>query len=62
MREKIFITGEYVKTILANTSQIAFEVTDGCNLKCEYCAYGKFYSDYDERINKNLNIEDVIPC
>lgn len=39
---------------LANTPQITFEITDACNLKCEYCGYGKFYSDYDERKLTNL--------
>jgi uncharacterized protein len=44
-----------LQNILANTSEIVFEVTDACNLRCEYCGYGKFYSDYEER--KNINID-----
>ncbi len=39
---------------LANSYNVVFEVTDACNLGCEYCGYGKFYSDYDKRENKNL--------
>ena len=34
-----------------------FEVTDGCNLKCKYCAYGEFYGDYDKREEKMLPVE-----
>jgi sulfatase maturation enzyme AslB (radical SAM superfamily) len=32
---------------LANLPQLVFEITDACNLKCKYCAYGEFYDDYD---------------
>lgn len=46
-----------IKSTVANTKQITFEVTDRCNLKCEYCGYGKFYGDYDKRENKNLDVE-----
>jgi uncharacterized protein len=45
-----------IKESLANAKQITFEVTDSCNLECEYCGYGKFYNDYDKRENKNLDI------
>lgn len=48
------ITSEMIIKELANTPQITFEITDACNLKCEYCGYGKFYSDYDERKLTNL--------
>jgi len=50
------ITANGIKSTLANMRQVTFEVTDACNLKCEYCGYGKFYWDYDKRGNKNLNI------
>lgn len=36
---------------LVNLKQITFEVTDACNLKCKYCAYGEFYNFYDKRNN-----------
>jgi len=45
---------------LSNLRQVVFEVTDACNLKCNYCAYGEFYSDYDKRKNKNLPVDDAI--
>ena len=49
-----------VKYHLANTPQITFEVTDACNLKCTYCGYGRFYSDYDTRENKRLSVDKAI--
>ncbi|MDR1884014.1 MAG: radical SAM peptide maturase [Prevotella sp.] len=53
----VCITGEDVMSSLVNTRQITFEVTDACNLKCEYCGYGKFYSDYDKRENRFLPLD-----
>lgn len=55
--EKQFLTSEDVKTCFTNAPQITFEITDACNLKCEYCGYGKFYADYDERKNQVLPIK-----
>lgn len=49
---KYKIKEEDVIISLANTRQITFEVTDVCNLNCVYCAYGKFYNNYDIRSNK----------
>jgi uncharacterized protein len=51
-----YITSGQINNVLANLRQIVFEVTDACNLKCKYCAYGEFYDDYDERENKTLSI------
>lgn len=45
-----------IKSLLANTPRIVFEVTDACNLKCKYCGYGELYSDYDKRENKFLSV------
>lgn len=46
-----------IKNSLANTRLVTFEVTDRCNLQCEYCGYGKFYNDYDQRDNKNIDFD-----
>ena len=46
-----YITSDYVVSALANLPQLVFEVTDACNLRCKYCAYGEFYEDYDCREN-----------
>lgn len=37
-----YITSDYVVSALANLPQLVFEVTDACNLRCKYCAYGDF--------------------
>lgn len=39
---------------MLNLSQLVFEVTDACNLKCKYCGYADFYQGYDERKGKKL--------
>ena len=49
------ITSEDVKRSVSNSPQLTFEITDACNLECEYCGYGKFYSDYDERKSTRLS-------
>ncbi len=49
------VTQDIVRRTLANLNHVVFEVTDGCNLKCEYCGYGKFYQDYDSRQNRRLD-------
>jgi len=57
---KQYITPNSIKLALANLPQLVFEVTDACNLKCKYCAYGEFYDDYDSRDDKMLPIEKAI--
>ena len=53
---KEYLKAEDIEFFLANTPQITFEVTDACNLKCTYCGYGEFYSDYDKREDKMLPV------
>ena len=55
-----YLSANDVKYHFANTPQITFEITDACNLKCTYCGYGQFYSDYDTRENKRLPAEKAI--
>jgi uncharacterized protein len=57
---KQYINANHIAFALTNTPQLVFEVTDACNLRCRYCAYGKFYEDYDMRKNKTLSIEKAI--
>ena len=54
------LTPEMIEGSLANTEQIVFEVTDKCNLRCKYCGYRDMYSGYDQRENKNLDINAAI--
>ena len=60
MKNDKFITSDSVISALANLPQLVFEVTDACNLRCKYCAYGEFYEDYDCRENKMLSTEKAI--
>lgn len=55
--EYIYLNKETVFNNVINLSQLTFEVTDACNLKCKYCGYGDLYGDYDERENKKMPIE-----
>ena len=55
-----YITPEHVLSNLANLPQLVFEVTDACNLKCKYCAYGEFYGDFDKREDKMLPVSKAI--
>ncbi|MDR2010348.1 MAG: radical SAM peptide maturase [Bacteroidales bacterium] len=55
------INPHFVKDSIVNMTQLVFEVTDACNLKCKYCAYGEFYEDYDVRYSKKLRTEQVKP-
>lgn len=45
------ITSAMVEYSLMHLSQLVFEVTDACNLRCKYCAYADLYEGYDERRN-----------
>jgi uncharacterized protein len=51
------LTPEKIKLDLHNNKNIVFEVTNACNLKCKYCAYGEYYNNYDKRDNKKLSIK-----
>ena len=55
-----FINAGTIRSNIANLPQLVFEVTDACNLKCKYCAYGEFYNDYDKREDKNLSVNKAI--
>lgn len=55
-----YINKEHILHNLANLPQLVFEVTDACNLKCKYCAYGELYNDYDERENKMMSVSQAI--
>jgi len=48
-----------VERYLANTKQVTFEVTERCNLNCEYCVYGKFYTAGKDRL-KGRNLDFAV--
>lgn len=51
------IDAEVIKSAMANTRQLIFEVTENCNLNCKYCAYGDLYNNYNKRINKKMSFD-----
>ncbi|MDO8952666.1 MAG: radical SAM peptide maturase [Draconibacterium sp.] len=54
------ISNDIIEDQIKELSQLVFEVTDSCNLKCKYCGYGEFYEDHDERANQSLPVEKAI--
>lgn len=50
---------ELVRQNIACLRQLLIEVTDSCNLKCKYCGYGEFYSNYDQRETCNQIFDNV---
>lgn len=53
MKRSIYkLTSGDIQIQLRNLRQLTFEVTDACNLKCEYCGYGDLYDGYDLRKDK----------
>ena len=48
---------DIIKGNLANLRMLLIEVTDDCNLACEYCGYGKLYSNYDRRHSKTIDFD-----
>lgn len=48
------VSAEDIKNDLINLHQIVFEVTDACNLQCDYCIYSGMYEGFDKRSNTKL--------
>lgn len=51
------INDKDVKINLVFLSQLVFEVTDDCNLRCKYCTYGELYEGYDPRGRESLSFK-----
>lgn len=49
------ITETMVRKEVENLTVLTFEVTERCNLRCRYCAFGDLYYGYDERKGENLD-------
>ena len=49
------LTASCIQEELENLSVLTFEVTDRCNLRCRYCAYGDLYEGYDERKGQDMD-------
>lgn len=48
-----------VQHCLSNLSNLVFEVTDACNLRCTYCGYSDLYSGYDVREDKFMSFDQA---
>jgi uncharacterized protein len=48
------LVGKEIKKFISNTKSLTFEVTENCNLNCNYCTYGNFYNKKENRGKKNL--------
>lgn len=53
------IDADEVKNNIVNLKQITFEVTDACNLQCQYCGYGDLYFGYDKRELKYMTFDQA---
>lgn len=51
------ISEQDIKNALQNVSQVVFEMTTNCNLKCEYCCYGDGYTTFKSRKSGNINFK-----
>lgn len=56
------LTGNDILRNVEELHQIVFEVTDACNLACDYCLYSGIYSGFEPRESKNmlLNTADAV--
>ena len=54
---KEYISSSTIESNLANLRQVVFEVTNACNLKCKYCAFGELYESCEDRGHKYLSID-----
>jgi len=51
----IEITEKIINDTISNISQITFETTEKCNLKCLYCSYSDLYNDHLIRNDKDMS-------
>lgn len=49
------VNSRLIQHNIIQLSQIVFEVTDACNLRCKYCGYGDLYEGYDNREDKFMS-------
>lgn len=51
------VSADDITNSLANLTQVVFETTTACNLRCKYCCYGEGYDTFDSRRNKHGNLD-----
>lgn len=49
------VSPDEILSNLAELGQLCFEVTDACNLACDYCVYRDLFSDHDPRNGKMMD-------
>ncbi len=53
------ISAKDIEYELINSRSVVFEITERCNLNCDYCFYGNNYNQYDERHNHDLDTDNA---
>lgn len=53
-------TANNIKIQIENLKAISIEITDRCNMKCEYCGYSNLYEQYGITRNKGMINENII--
>lgn len=51
------IAGDNICDAISNLTQVVFEVTTSCNMRCQYCCYGDGYTTFQKRTHGNLSFE-----
>lgn len=51
------ISSESIEDQLYNIHNITFEITERCNLFCNYCVYSDYYSTHKDRTQTDLNFK-----
>ena len=51
------ITIDNIQNAISNLTQVIFEVTTSCNMRCQYCCYGEGYKIFQNRTHGNLSFE-----
>ena len=50
------VTKDEIIHNLENLKQLVFEVTDACNLSCQYCGYSDLYEGFDKRESHKFSL------
>lgn len=51
------VSGSDIATNISSLTQIVFEVTTACNLRCKYCCYGDGYTTFENRKSGHLEFK-----
>lgn len=54
-----YTSEEQIINNLIRLKNLCLEVTDACNLACDYCVYRDLYGDHDERHGKMMNFQQA---